>query len=201
MVKRRYYNSGFTIVELTVVIVVIAILATIGIVSYNGSQVKARNAQMASAVSAYKEALITYKGIYGKYPEGSSNGSTCLGGNYPSDECWFGAAMENSAFMDALASVSSGSSNNLPMPSLNPKNLKGAMFVTANRPSPNMLDGVARDFIVYAIEGAEPCPVGPVASDNNNPADLVFYSAPPASGQTFAEAANNPAQCWLPLPK
>lgn len=200
MINWRHHSNGFTIVELTVVIAVIAILATIGVVSYNGSQVKARNAQMASAVNAYKDALITYKGIYGKYPDGSANGSTCLGGNYPGDQCWFGAATENSTFMDALASVSSGSSSSLPMPSLNPKNLQGAMFVSASRPSPNLLDGQARDFIVYAFEGTDACPVGPVASDNNNPGDLVFNSTPPANGQTFVESANNPAQCWLPLP-
>ena len=41
------YRSGFTIVELLIVIVIIAILATIGIVAYNGIQ---RNAQ-ASAIS------------------------------------------------------------------------------------------------------------------------------------------------------
>lgn len=44
-------QKGFTLVELIIVIVVIGILSTIGIVSYNGAQQRARNASRLSAVT------------------------------------------------------------------------------------------------------------------------------------------------------
>lgn len=44
-------QKGFTIVELLIVIVVIAILAAISIVAYNGIQARAKNAQYASDVA------------------------------------------------------------------------------------------------------------------------------------------------------
>lgn len=49
-------QAGFTIVELLIVIVVIAILATISIVAYNGIQVRARNtARLTAAQNIYKQ--------------------------------------------------------------------------------------------------------------------------------------------------
>lgn len=42
---------GFTIVELLIVIVIIAILATVTIVSYNGIQARAKNTKTVSAVT------------------------------------------------------------------------------------------------------------------------------------------------------
>lgn len=45
-------HAGFTIVELQIVIVVIAILATISIVAYNGIQQRARDSQRKSDLAA-----------------------------------------------------------------------------------------------------------------------------------------------------
>lgn len=50
-------NKGFTIVELLVVVVVIAILAAITIVSYNGIQQRARASQIASAVDTWEKVI------------------------------------------------------------------------------------------------------------------------------------------------
>jgi len=58
---------GFTIVELLIVIVVIAILAAISVVAYNGIQQRTRNAQRAQDVKAITQALELYyidKGVY-----------------------------------------------------------------------------------------------------------------------------------------
>jgi len=49
-------RKGFTIVELLIVIVVIAILATISIVAYNGIQIRSRNvARLQAATNIYKQ--------------------------------------------------------------------------------------------------------------------------------------------------
>lgn len=61
-------NTGFTIVELLIVIVVIGILAAITIVAFNGVQDKARDASAKSgATQAYKK-LEAYKALNGAYP-------------------------------------------------------------------------------------------------------------------------------------
>jgi prepilin-type N-terminal cleavage/methylation domain-containing protein len=54
-------QSGFTIVELLIVVVVIAILAAITIVAYNGIQQRARASAMVSEVSQVTKKLETYK--------------------------------------------------------------------------------------------------------------------------------------------
>lgn len=81
-----FRRQGFTIVELLIVIVVIAILAAITIVAYNGIQQRARNAQVVSGVNAYYKAMINYKTINGLYPTAGG----CLGANYEGDQCWMG---------------------------------------------------------------------------------------------------------------
>lgn len=79
-------KSGFTIVELLIVIVVIGILATIAVVMYGGIQQKARAAQALSTVDGYQKILEMYKQVHGYYPEVTVDGFThtyaCLGGEY-----------------------------------------------------------------------------------------------------------------------
>lgn len=63
--KRR---TGFTIVELLIVIVVIAILATISVVAYKGVQSRARDALRIDKVTKLARALELYKVDKGYYP-------------------------------------------------------------------------------------------------------------------------------------
>ena len=62
-------QSGFTIIELLIVIVVIAILAAISIVAYNGIQQRARNTQTLNAVTAWVKALKLYQADKGEWPK------------------------------------------------------------------------------------------------------------------------------------
>lgn len=71
-------QSGFTIVELLIVVVVIAILAAITIVSYNGITNRANaSAAQSTAVTVQKKAeLYASDGPTGKYPSNFTNLST-----------------------------------------------------------------------------------------------------------------------------
>ena len=67
--KKLRHHRGFTIVELLIVIVVIAILASITIVAYNGIQNRAQNVRMLSAFDAYEKAIRMYAlNNNGEYP-------------------------------------------------------------------------------------------------------------------------------------
>lgn len=61
MKRNRTLPSGFTIVELLIVIVVIAILAAITIVAYNGIQERARTSAVSSALSQANKKIAVYQ--------------------------------------------------------------------------------------------------------------------------------------------
>ncbi len=68
-IGHREYRRGFTIVELLIVIVIIGILATITIVSFNGIQAKARDSQRLQDAKTIVQALEIYKTQNGVYPD------------------------------------------------------------------------------------------------------------------------------------
>ena len=72
-------TSGFTIVELLIVIVVIAILAAITIVAYNGIQERARFTAMRSDIVALNKAIQLYYADNGSYPVTPTTGTGCSG--------------------------------------------------------------------------------------------------------------------------
>lgn len=80
-------NRGFTIVELLIVVVVIGILSSIAIVSYQGIQQKARNTARVQAAAAIQKNFLLYEAQFGKGPmyqmmlAGNSEGQ-CIGTDY-----------------------------------------------------------------------------------------------------------------------
>lgn len=67
MLDRRR-PSGFTIVELLIVVVVISIIATITIVTFNGVQARARDTVRLQDMKSIIKALEAYKSVNGAYP-------------------------------------------------------------------------------------------------------------------------------------
>lgn len=79
--KRILRESGFTLVEILVVISIISILSAIGLVVYQNTQASARNTirksdlnNLASALELY---LQTYKSYYVSSNHGTANGADC----------------------------------------------------------------------------------------------------------------------------
>jgi len=176
---------GFTIVELLIVIVIIAILAAITIVAYNGIQARSRNDQTISAVNAYKKGLMAYAAINGSYP--SATGAVCLG--QPSGgTCRGGTWSENSTFDAALKTVM----GSLPAPSMGPGTDSSAGAIPLGfmpKASGIKLDGVVREWIVYSVEStAGSCP-----ADSNLAGSWGDFTSSPGS-------ATHALNCTYPLP-
>src|SRR5690606_11683993 len=79
----KYYSRAFTIVELLIVIVVIAILAAITIVAYNGIQTRASNTHTITGVKEFIKTYNSYATENGDYPTTTG----CLGEGYESGRC------------------------------------------------------------------------------------------------------------------
>src|SRR5690606_33000025 len=123
---------GFTIVELLIVIVVIAILATITVVSYTGIQARAGNVNRFTQVRQWDKLIQMYRAQHGSYPD-VPDGSYCLSTSFPNDHCreyWEGRVTDmsyhanspdNIAFLDALWTFSSS------LPTVNPSPVRSAL--------------------------------------------------------------------------
>ena len=74
-------NRGFTIVELLIVIVIIAILAAITIVAYNGVTNRANDTAIKSDLSNFARSVYLYEADKGTYPVGGAiqNGASSSG--------------------------------------------------------------------------------------------------------------------------
>lgn len=84
-VAMRKSKSGFTLVELLIAIVVIAILASISVVAFNGIQQRARDTQRVHEIKTIARALEMYYSEHDSYPiitgEYYWYGSYRIGGN------------------------------------------------------------------------------------------------------------------------
>lgn len=101
-------KRGFTIVELLIVIVVIAVLAAITIVAYNGVQTRARDNIRSDAISSIKRALEVYKVDNGRYPSATAN---------PGNGGWEMSTDVSDSFMEYLANA--GFSSGTPIDPIN----------------------------------------------------------------------------------
>ena len=76
MLNTKIKQSGFTIVELLIVIVVIAILAAISIVAYNGIQNRGKASAAQTAANSLDKKIEVYNAVNSQYP---TNASTITG--------------------------------------------------------------------------------------------------------------------------
>ena len=81
----KNYSYGFTIIELLIVVIVIAILATITVVAYNGITAQAHESALKSDLEAAGKQLQIAKATDGDYPDDASGlkkSDTTTFGNY-----------------------------------------------------------------------------------------------------------------------
>ena len=90
-------QSGFTMIELLVVIVIIGILSTIGLGSFTSSQQKARDSRRKTDLRAIGDALELYYNDFGSYPidDGTGNFIGC-GVGAQTTACSAGQIWQNS---------------------------------------------------------------------------------------------------------
>lgn len=101
----RSANRGFTIVELMIVIVVIAILAAISIVAYVGIQQRARDAAIIAHVSQWQRLIQVYHAEHGRWPEAPPHENAA-----PASGQYDGACLSNRLGEDGSLALSCWSS-------------------------------------------------------------------------------------------
>lgn len=148
-------QRGFTIVELLIVVVVIAILAAITIVSYNGITQQAENTKTVNGVSQYARLVQSYAVKTGLYPVASyaclgPSGTRCANTTDSTAAC-FGAASASAqlafetamkTLVNAMPEVSSQA------PACNGKTYSGAWY--------HSVDGRSTT-LVYYLRGDQEC--------------------------------------------
>lgn len=80
-------NSGFSLVELMIVIVIIGVLAAVAVPIYSNNVVKAKMSEADASLGSIRTQLRVYYGENGEYPTLSS-GSYVLDGNGTSGTKW-----------------------------------------------------------------------------------------------------------------
>ena len=188
--KKYTLTKGFTIVELLIVIVVIAVLAAITIVAYNGIQSSARNTQQISTAKAYLTAFEAYRAKNGTYPAGAGTNRICLGIDVAACTTATSSWYRDTTLETNLRTVVS----TLPVanPSITIVSSPKMGYVPA---SDVTLDGVPTPFLIYSVESSGKCSAGTPAS-GTWPA---YSSTVPAQGYTGSEAGLR--MCFIPMPR
>lgn len=71
--------SGFTVVEIMIVVVVISIIASMTLVGFNQAQIDSRDRERVADVTALKSALTSFYRDNNEYPAPCANGISCNG--------------------------------------------------------------------------------------------------------------------------
>jgi prepilin-type N-terminal cleavage/methylation domain-containing protein len=159
----RLKKPGFTIVELLIVIVIIAILASLTVVGYGTVTKNAYNAQVIAGVVQYKDTIEAYKAYFRKYPLTTREineeyiAMACLGEGYPNEYCGKVTGIdtyEDAGFNTELAKIGKGGIVSIEKLDINAEAFIGAVYGIDQTPTDKSPTGWART-IQYALKGAD----------------------------------------------
>lgn len=159
-------TRGFTIVELLIAIIVIAILASISVVAYNGIQQKANEASLSSTINQYAKLFELYAVDNGTFP---TTQWSCLGSpsDYPEENgyqelhCgkgthhYYKESTYNQSIIDAISAYGTPpkTARYLEAPDERGGELRGLLY--DSRAQGTKLAG-----ITYFLKGNRSCPIG-----------------------------------------
>lgn len=196
--------SGFTIVELLIVIVVIGILAAITLVTYNGFIKHARNMATISTTRAYVKSLAMYLIENGNYP--TVNSTICLGGTYK-DYSGDGVGDCGYVYQTYRGSVNQTFAEQMKpymgsqLPDVSTQEIQSFNDVMVgaflNKWDEMTLDGQPNPYyIMYNLEGAnQDCELAIAQTDGTWP--HMIHSN---QKYTWTDPAHNSTTCVIPLP-
>lgn len=75
-------NQGFTLIEVMIVVVIVAILAAVALPSYRTSVLESRRADGMAALTGLQLAMEKYRGSCSQFPTAMGNAFSCTTGNF-----------------------------------------------------------------------------------------------------------------------
>ena len=178
-------TRGFTIVEMLIVIVVIAILATITAVMYTNTQTQARDLQIRDAADKFADAVQLFAAKNGRLPRGGNGSTVAIGAG---TECangannWVSPGAYSCTVEDTLVAsgyLPAGFTSKLP------QNTSYPASTTVNRSLVLWASGTSMAMVYYTLES-------PAASDLTHlNTELVRCGIDPSPGMVAPRDSQN----------
>ena len=189
--KHTYSLKGFTIVELLIVIVVIAILAAISIVAYNGIQQRANNTAIINAASQTLKAIQAYYAQEGVYPV--TGAYVCVTTETGCIETSGSVRVADTTFDTNMANVAK-------LPRNVPKSGTAGYGVIYNHSVSRQYSGQARPAILMYFLNGQSQNCGMTDVMNNWGTTSPSYAERSTTGYTSNNASTDKTICYVSIP-